>query len=1181
MWDVRFGGLHRLWTWALCFLVLNLSSGSASALEGTRISGAVTDQTGAVIANAAVMLRELDASAIKTTSTNGDGTYLFLSVPDGQYQIEIDQPGFQPYRQSGIVARTDNVLHLDIKLELRPKTETVTVEDDPVQVETSSTQMGEVISDRQMTAVPLNGRSYTDLLALQPGIIPASSVQPNAVIMTGVTSTPPSGNANPGSLSMSGQRETSNGFRVNGSDVEEDVNMGTSILPNLDSILDFRVLTSNFDAEFGNYSGGQILVTTKSGTDRFHGDAFEFFRNTDLDAHNYFSADRAKFDQNQFGGTLGGPILRDKFFFFADYQGTRLDEGIDTGLISVPSAADRAGNLSDLASALTGTVHGQYWADRLSQQLGHTVTPGEPYYVAGCTTASQCVLPNATIPQNAWSKPAQALLQYIPRPNQGTSVFSTAASAENLRDDKGAIRLDANTHLGNLDAYYFVDDYSLNNPYPTGQGGANVPGFNALNEGRAQLLALSDTTIFGVNALNEFHFSFMRNANNMGQPISGVGPSLASQGFTSGGMGIVPLAPSIEGIENVAFNDFTIGVDTTGLAQWNNIYQWSDNYSRVAGNHSFKFGGEFHLDQINNHPDVVNNGSFSFSGSETGLDFADFLLGIASSYTQGQARSFYNRNKYLGLYSQDSWRMKSNLTVNYGIRWDVIAPWSEKFNQLQTLVPGEQSHVFPGAPTGLVFPGDPGVPSTLASTRYAKFSPRVGLAYSPAMRGGWFSKLLGQPGQTSIRAGFGIYYTAYEGLSAGIMSANPPYGFTYTSAAPPLFDTPFLTAATGQSVGQRFPLPKVPYGASPSHPNNSVNWTQFEPLVGVPAVDPNDTVPYAENYMFSVERQLPSNTVFEISYVGTQSHHQLVLQEANPGDPQLCLSLSQPSDVAPGSATCGPFDESSTFTTASGRVIQGTRTVFGPAFGSVELQKTIANANYNALELNLRHDSGPLEFLLGYTYSKSIDQSAGLPEPVNPIDPGLSRGLSAFDLRHNFVASYRYELPMTTWTRGPKRLTAGWIVSGITRFSTGFPVTLYNNNDTSLLGTIPNGINNNGVDTPDFAGGSLGVHHDPRSGNLAFDTAKFSLPALGTQGNTARRFFSGPGMESFDVAVMKQLPMTGSRSMLFRVEAFNVFNHSQFFGAAAVDGNISSSTFGRVISAASPRILQGAVKFNF
>lgn len=1147
-------------------------------MEGTRISGVVTDQDGAVVPGAAVVLRNVETGSVKTVSSGGDGSYVFISVPAGKYQVELSQPGFNPYLKTGIVAGADGALGLDIQLALATAVQTVTVNDNPVQVESISTQMGQVISSSKMTGVPLNGRSYTDLMALQPGIVPASSAQPNAVIMTGVTSTPPSGNANPGALSISGQRETTNGFRVNGSDVEEDVNMGTSILPNLDSMADFRVLTSNFDAEYGNYSGGQVLVTTKNGTNHWHGDAFEFLRNTELDGRNYFSLTRAKYNQNQFGGTLGGPVLRDKLFFFADYQRTLLSEGIDTGLISVPTLADRGGNLSDVAGSLSGTVNGDAWASRLSSQLGYTVSNGEPYYFSGCVNANDCVLPNAQLPQSKWSGPAQNLLQYIPQPNQGANVFSTAAQNETLRDDKGALRVDVNTRLGNAYGYYFADDYRVNNPYPTGQGGADVPGFNALNQGRAQLMALSLTTIFGADAVNEFHFSYMRNANNMGQPLGGVGPSLASQGFTSGGAGIVALAPAIEGVENLAFNDFTLGVDTTGLEQWNNIYQWIDNYSRVEGQHNFKFGGEFHLDQIDTHADVINNGNFAFNGSETGLDFADFLLGIASSYTQGQANSFYNRNHYVGLYGQDSWKLRPNLTANYGIRWDVIEPWSEKYNQLQTLVAGEQSVVFPGAPVGLVFPGDAGVPSTLAAVHHTNFSPRIGLAYAPNPRNGnW---LLGRPGETSLRSGFGLYYTAFEGLSAGIMSANPPYGFTYTSAAPPLLTTPFITAATGASVGQRFPLPSVAFGASPSHPNANVNWADFEPLVGIPAVSNNDVVPYAENYMFSVERQLGAKSVLDVSYVGTETHHQLALQEVNPGDPALCLSLSEPSEVAAGSATCGPFNESSTFTTAGGHVVQGTRTAFGPQFGSVELQKTIANAHYSALEASLKHDSGPLEFLAAYTYSKSIDQSSGLPEPLNPVNAGLSRGLSAFDLRHSFVTSYRYELPIARVVSGHTTWTRGWYVSGIVRFTTGFPVTLYNNNDTSLLGTIPNGINNNGVDTPEFSGGTLGVNHDPSKG-LAFDTAKFSLPALGTQGNTTRRFFYGPGTENFDTAVMKQLRVGTNGLLEMRAESFNTFNHSQFFGAAAVDGNISSQNFGVIENAASPRLVQLGAKYTF
>jgi hypothetical protein len=638
-----------------------------------------------------------------------------------------------------------------------------------------------------------------------------------------------------------------------------------------------------------------------------------------------------------------------------------------------------------------------------------------------------------------------------------------------------------------------------------------------------------------------------------------VGPSLATQGFNAPqSNGIDPLKPSTEGIENIAFNDFTMGVDTTALVQAENIYEVSDAYSRILGKHGLKAGGEIHANQINTHPDVIFNGSFAFNGSETGLDFADFLLGVPSSYTQGEASSFYNRNLYVAAFAQDSWKVVPSLTLNYGLRWDRIRPWSEKYNQLQTLVQGQQSQVFPGAPQGLVFPGDPGVPRSLAPARN-NFSPRFGVAYSPDFATPWLHKLAGTAGQTSIRLGYGMFYTAYEGLSAGIMSANPPYGYTYTSAAPPLFDLPFTVAATGADAGQRFPLQKVAYGASLTNPNSTVDWSQFEPLVGIPAVDPHDVTPYAEHWMASVERQLGSATLVTVSYVGTASHHLLVLEEVNPADPALCLSL--------GSA-CGPFNE------------QAARTQFGPAFGSVELQRTIANASYNALEATLNHRSHGVDLLVSYTYSKSIDESSGLPEPVNPVNPSLSRGLSAFDLRHNLVTSFHYEFPVVDAGRF-NWLVSGWSLAGIARFTSGLPVTLLNNNDTSLLGTIPNGINNNGVDTPQWSGKSLSLHTNPHGGWAVFDASQLTLPALGAMGNARRRFFSGPGLENLDATVSRTVFAEGSRSFSFRVEAFNVFNHAQFFGPAAVEGNISSGSFGQAVSAMPPREIQVALRYSF
>ena len=1145
------------------------------------LSGTSTDISGAVIPGATVTAHSVITGSETKAAADGEGGFRFAQLAPGEYLVTCVAPGFSPAQRRVIVGSETPVLHLTLKV--AGVSETIAVKASTmVEVDTSSTAMGGTLDEHAVEAVPLNGRSFTDTLAFAPGVVPVSSAQSNAVVMAGVSSTPPSGDLDAGNLSVSGQRETANGFMVNGSNVVEGVNMGTAIVPNLDSFDQLKVLTNNFDAEYGNYSGGQVVVTTKSGTNNLHGSVFEFLRNTALDARNYFDSARARYDRNQFGGTLGGPIRKDRAFFFADYQGTRMTQGVSTGLIPVPSAAERVGNFSGAAGAMTGTVTGSYWANLLSQKLGYPVQVDEPYYRAGCTNSSACVFPNAVIPQGAWSAPGKALLQYIPQPNQGVATFSTSAYKQTLRDDKGAARIDSQTRWGNVSAYYSLDDYSTNDPYPTGQGGANVPGFNAVSSGRAQLLSLSATKTFGSDMVNEFHASYMRFANVVGQPAGGVGPTLASQGFVEGAgtLGIVPLAPRIEGIENVAFNDFAFGVDTTGLTQANNTYQWTDDFIKTVGAHTVKLGGGFHIDQVNVNPDAVFNGSFQFTGSETGSDFADFLLGVASYYRQGDSRNFYLRNKYIGFYGQDSWKLRPNLTLNYGIRWDVLPPWYEKYNQIQTLIPGRQSAVFPDAPRGIVFPGDVGIPRTLAPTRYTNFAPRAGLAWSPQFHRGPLTRFFGAQGKTTIRIGYGQFYTAFEGLSASIMSANPPYGYDYNSTASPLFAEPFVAAATGQSNGQPFPSPTAAYGASRSHPDSSVDWSKYIPITGVPSFYYQNVSPYSESYTFSFEREIAPNTVLSLGYVGSQAHHLLVLTPANPGNPALCLSVSQSSEVMPGTATCGPFSEGGIFTKADGETVQ-VRGPFSAQFDAVTYQKTIGNSTYNALEMSLRHQSKALEIVAGYTYSKSLDDSSSLAEEVNPAGPGLTRALSAFDMRHNFVVNYKYDLSLDRLARHARLWSAGWSLSGVTRFGTGLPVTLYNNNDTSLLGTMPNGINNNGLDTPEVAPGNLDINTNPRNGRPAFNPAGFSLPALGQMGNARRRYFYGPGVENFDTALQKDVKLTEAKSLEFRVEVFNGFNHAQFFGPAAVDGNISSASFGQITNADSPRLVQLAARFVF
>jgi hypothetical protein len=1148
------------------------------------ISGSVKDSSGALIAHADVMVLNLDNGVRQAGTTDDRGLYSFPVLLIGHYDVEVSHPGFKPYRRTGVVVDANSLIVVDATLEVGQRSDAVTVNDSAVHVETLSSQMGEVINSDQMNAVPLDGRSYTDLLSLQAGVAPSTSVTSNTVQDVGASALSPSGDLNPGTISIHGQREFANAFIVNGSDSEEDVNMGTAIIPNLDSIAEFRILTSNFDAEYGEFSGGQINVITKSGSNTFHGDLFEFLRNTDLDAHNYFSPTRGTFIQNQFGGTFGGPIKRSKIFFFSDYQGTRLRQGVDTGLIPVPSLQDRSGNLSDARTSLSGTtVSGPAWASALAQSLGYQVYAGEPYYFSGCASDSACVLPTLQIPTAAWSAPARHLLQYIPAPNLPGNVFSSSASNEALRDDKGAQRLDANVGRNLISAYYFLDDYALNNPYPVAQGGASVPGFNALSLGKAQLFSLGDIKTLNATAVNELHFSFLRAFNDLGKPEGGLGVSLASQGFVtpSGTPTIVALAPQNQGVENLVFNNFSTGTNTNELKQANNTFQVLDNFSKVIDRHTMKYGGEFHYDQVNVNPVAQFNGNFLFTGSETGFDFADFLLGIPSQFNQSQLNPFYGRNKYAGLYAQDSWRVKTNLTLNYGLRWDRIEPWYEKYNQISTTEPGKQSKVFPGAPAGILYPTDPGVRRTLAPPG-DEFSPRIGLAYSPgAAQDNFLGKLIGGPGKTSLRAGFGMYYASIEALTIGVLAANAPYGTTYSSPAPPLFSNPFITASNGQNLGQYFPVTFAPLNSSSSHPDSNIDWSQYIPISGIPAYPTNNRIPYTEQYMFSIERQFGDSTLLSASYVGNQSHRLLVLVESNPGNPALCLSLSQTSQVAPGSATCGPFGESNIYTTAAGQTVNGTRGPLGSNFGSDTNQSTIGNANYNALELSLRHTSGRLQLFASYTFSKSMDQSSNVGEEVNPINPALSYALSAFDVKHNFVVSYAYELPLDRLFSRSNRATKGWTISGITHFSSGFPVTLLNYGDNSLLGAEPNGINNYGVDEPQYTPGPLDINSNPRDGKSYFNTALFALQPLGTPGNAKRRFFYGPGLDNYDMALLKDVHLTETKSLQFRMEAFNVFNHAQFFGPTSVNGNISSSTFGQVVSAASPRLMQAAIKFVF
>ena len=1159
---------------------------SAWAAVGGSISGTIKDSTGGVIPGAMVTVMNIALSTEYKTTTDTRGYYSFPSLPVGRYNLTFEATGFKQQKKNNVTVDADSAVEVGINLAIAELSQEVSVTDSieaaQVQVETVSTQLGDVVSGARITSVALNGRSFTDLLALQPGIVPMTTQQPDSIVMAGASvAIAPSGALNPGNQSISGQREDANGFMVNGGDVKELMNGGTSIVPNLDSIDEFRILTNNFDAEYGNYSGGVVNVVTKSGSGVYHGSGFEFLRNTALDARNFFSPERSFYRQNQFGGTIGGPLKKDKAFFFGDYQRTGTNQGIDTGLIPVPTLANRTGDLGSQASSLTGAVAGPYLAGLLQQKLGYAVSANEPYYTDGCTSSSQCVFPNAIIPQSAWSEPAKHLLQYIPTPNVSGSNFSTGAQGRKVRDDKGSFRVDANgNRWGQFSAYYYFDDYNVNNPYPSGQGGATVPGFAALNIGRSQLLNLGQTKTFGSFAINEFRASYMRNANNVGQPSGGVGPSLASQGFVTGpgSTGIVPLAPKIEGIENVIFNSFVMGTPITNLTQANNTYSAFDNFSKVLGVHTIKLGAQLSYEQVNVNPDPTLNGSFAFFGTETGSDFADFLIGVASNYNQADSQAYYGRHKYAAAFAQDSWRVKSNITLNYGLRWDLMQYWSEKFNQIPTFVAGQQSKVFPTAFPSLVYPTDDGIPNTLVPQRN-RFSPRIGIAYSPSKTDGLLGKLLGGAGRTSIRAGYGIFYSVIQGNTIAIDEPQPPYGLSFTNSAP-LFATPMITASDGTVHVQPFPIIFTKLDATATHPNPNLDFSPYVPQAGMTAPKPTNTYPYNENYFVSIERQLGGSALLSLSYAGSQAHHLLIVASTNPGNAALCLTLSDPKAVAPGTPTCGPFGEEATYTSAAGKVYNGTRGPLGPNYANDDYELSEGNSNYHSFQASLRRTGKDFSFTAGYTFSKSIDNASSISDPVNPFDFRASRALSAFDLKHSIVTTYEYQLPFDRIFKA-NGLTRGWAISGITRMSTGFPVTVSNDGDNSLMGSLPNGVNNKSIDRPDFIGGPLNLNANPRNGLEYFNTSAFVPNALGSPGTSSRRSFYGPGMFNSDLALLKSFHWSETKQLQLRLETFNTFNHAQFFGPAAVNGDGDSALFGHVVRAQPPRLVQLAMKITF
>ncbi|MFB3921966.1 MAG: carboxypeptidase regulatory-like domain-containing protein [Terriglobia bacterium] len=1169
-------------------LLTSVSPPALMAVVTGSISGIVRDASGAVIPGVSVKVLNTGTGIVQTAETDSVGFYNFPALPVGHYDVSFEKSGFVTFRQTGLVIDVDTALRVDPTLQVGAEKQEVTVTAEAAQVDTRTTQNGEVISSTEMENLPLNGRAYTDLLALQPGVVPFNLSQYGTLS--------PSNSLNNGVLVMSGQRGEQNGFMVNGANTVEGNGGGTTVIPNLDSISEFRIILTNAGAEYGNYNGGQVNVVTKSGTNQFHGSAFEFVRNSDFDSRYFYSPDRGVLHQNQFGGTGGGPILRNKLFFFADYQGTRQVVGVDTGQQLVPSVPNKNGDFTDQAANIaaneadnpsTNTVSSAYFAGVLSSRLGYPVSAGEHYFPTPanpCADNTECVFPNFMIPQSAWDTPSANAVALIPDANQGL-FYSTSGFPATLNDDKVGIRIDGNTRFGMISGYWHYDPWTNNQPYGP-FAASTFPGFPIQTVGKAQLFTFGVTTNFGSNSVNQFTASYMRNHNDNGKPGT-KGPTLQEIGFAPPDQGgIYQLeGPDAQNWPWLGFDHFGLGQYVVERVQDAETYQLQDDFTRIVGTHTLKFGGNYHWDHV---PIAqVNNGGNSFftfsSSTETGNDLANMLIGAPDYFAQGAPAALNLRNFYIGVYGEDSWRVRSNLTLNYGVRWETTPFWADRLNRNPDIQLGCQSKIFPTAPEGYCFPGDPGIPRYFINPRWNNFGPRLGLVYSPNFASGFLHTLFGDAGKSSIRIGFGTYYTNIEGANTFNFAAAP-YSLYYPSQFPPLFSTPFISKLTGENFTNPFPLPVHKAG------DTNIDWSPYLPFSGRQPY-PNDPSPYAEHINVSIQRQLTPNTLLSLAYVGTFGHHLVLNTNKNGADPALCYSLSavagsqQAIDrgipgVVDGTNVCGPGNETGFFYPATGGQVL-VRHPFSESFSGLGAQIMAGNSAYHSAQVTLRRTTGRAAYLFSYVFSKSLDTGSGFGDQIiQGLDPNIYRALSQFDITHIFSASYTYELPFDRLFRANNRLTRGWKVAGVTTFTTGAPVSIYQTNDYSLRGNGRNSPQQSYTDEPMFLGGGpIYINKDPRKQyidpntgalvNPYFNPELFAAEPFGGQGNANRRFFHGPGVNNWNLAIMKDTRIRENVRLEFRAEFFNAFNHAQFYGNNNVVGNFNAgpSAFGGVFSA--------------
>ena len=1161
---------------ALCVLLAMQAPASSQEATG-KIIGTITDQQGAVVPGTKVTIRNTAATITRETTTNDDGYFEVTALPIGIYQVTAEQTGFKKAVSKEEKLQINQSLRFDLKLEAGSVSEVVEVTSGAALVETANPTIGQSVTDRPIVNLPLNGRNVLQLALTQPG----------------VTEKNPDATTQAGSFNIAGGRSDSVTFLLDGGNNNNLLSNGVVYNPNPDAIAEFRILTSNYTAEYGRNGGGIISVVTKSGANDFHGSAFDFLRNDKLNANSFFNnrngLPRELLKRNQFGGTAGGPIVlphfgeggpttkwfRDKAFFFVSYQGQRQVLTQTTASVTTFTPAELRGDFSHSG------------ADGGPDRAVANYLIAHPFYQPNPALAAQAIIDPSRIDPVAQRYIAAGLI-----PSAAGGVITSQGSSKDDRDEL-TMKFDVNTRKQDR---LSVTLGRNKNPllFPFGSAAANnpnVPGFPVTTQVKTVFANIAYTSVFSPTLINDLRFTAQRLNQRQLVPARSL-PAPAGLGV----VGITPDNPA--GPTRLEFDKgLVIGFAANGPTTLiNNTFNWTDTVSWIKGKHSMKFGGSYSPYQNNTVFDFFVTGTYFFYGASGGVhtgltdddgnpvygagddfgnDFADFLLGLPDEYLQfGEAPSDIRTKSYYGFF-QDEWKLRNNLTLSLGLRYEYDTPKKDTRGRSFSVIQGQQSVVFPNAPRGLVFPGDPGAPTGANFPDKNNFAPRVGFAYSPF-----------KDNRTSVRGGFGVFYDILKGEDNLQFNGQAPFfGFADLffdpraagTGAPNYLNQPFVATGSTNNFPSHTPPPNIDFQDACGGACGGG---------GVFLVDPNLRTPYTYQYNLSVQHELVRSLIAEVAYVGSSSHGMTALVDRNPFILGTnARALNQPS---------------------------GNRS---NAFSYFLEFRNATTANYNGLHTSLTKQVsrtpllGNTYFTLAYTWAHSIDTASGFRNrnsQVPTYDNDLFRASSDFDIRHRVSFSGGWDLPFDRlWESGPKRLTNGWSLYPIYTYRTGFPLDVSARLSNSRTSTGPSGAGDSALVLANLVGPittfdpHLSQRINGRTGNFFFNPTSFvactlsatcpnglpssadarNNPALRTYGSLPRNTLRGPTRYNLDLAVAKNTPLISEKlDMELRAEFFNILNNPQFGNPST---NITSSLFGQITTTADPRIIQLAVKFKF